>query len=131
MMRPRKRNVGPILLAALGVGIMLTGLALHWWKPDIHDLEWIPQLVGAVIAFVGFYAMDPDGALKGGGFIVEAGTKIIAVIRTGNRASDPVVTVTKEVEPSEPPTVSVALPAPAEPLSNPVQWKDGKEEGTI
>src|SRR5687767_6475491 len=99
MMTPRRRRpIGPALLATVGIAVMLTGLLLHWWRPDRHELEWIPQLVGAAIAFAGFYAMDPKGAVGGGDFLVSAGTKIIGVVRTGSRASDPVVTVTKTIE---------------------------------
>lgn len=123
MMRPRKHNVGPTILAAIGVLVMLTGLGLHWWRPDRHAIELIPQFIGAAIAFVGFYAMDPSRAKDGGGFLVDAGTKIVGVIRTGKRASDPVVTVTKSVEQPGAPAVEIpieAIDAPADDIPPPV-----------
>ncbi len=135
MMTPKRRHsVGPALLAALGIAVMLTGIGLHWWRPDIHhEVEWVPQLIGAAIAFAGFYAMDPSRAKDGGGFLVDAGTRIVGVIRTGQRASDPVVTVTKSDEASSAPTVELPisdleLPPPDVP---PIDRIPAKERGDL
>lgn len=113
MMPPKRRpRLGPTLLAAVGISVMLTGIALHWWRPDRHtEVEWVPQLIGAAIAFAGFYAMDPRGAKDGGGFLIDAGTKIVGVIRTGKRATDPIVTVTKAVDAPRTPTVELPIAA--------------------
>ena len=116
----KRHNRGPTLLAALGISIMLAALALHWWRPALYPVEWSVQCIGAAIAFAGFYAMDPTRAKDGGGFLVDAGTKIVAVIRTGKRASDPVVTVTKADDES-----------PAPPPSNPVRFVTGPDDGVL
>lgn len=116
MMRPRKRNVGPTLLAVVGILVMLTGMAFHYWRPDLYPIEWSVQLIGASLAFAGFYAMDSTRAKDGGNFLVDAGTKIIGVIRTGQRATDPVVTVTKSVEPAVPLVPPIEEPPPAQGL---------------
>lgn len=105
MMTPkRRRQIGPILLATLGVLVMLTGLGLHWWSEAhgvAHKLEWIPQLIGAAIAFVGFYGMDPKGAKDGGAFIIDAGTRIVGAIRPGGRRSTDPPVMTPAVVPTE------------------------------
>lgn len=116
-MTPRRRTLGPTLLAVIGILVMLIGLGLHWWNPAEHRLEWIPQIVGASIAFAGFYGMDPTRAKDGGGFLVSAGTKIIAQIRTGDRATDPVVTVTKAEVPAPLAPNSLELPPEILPLA--------------
>ena len=114
-MRPRKHNVGPTLLAAIGILVMLTGLGLHWWfeaHGQTHTLEWIPQFIGAAIAFAGFYAMDPSRAKDGGGFLIDAGTRIVGLIRPGGRrATDPVVVTPAAVAPVD----ELELPPPAAP----------------
>lgn len=113
MMTPKRRHsVGPTLLATIGIAVMLIGIGLRWWRPDRYtEIEWVPQLIGAAIAFVGFYAMDPRGAKDGGAFIVDAGTRIVSVIRGGRRATDPpVVTPTAEV-----PIAAIELPPPEQP----------------
>jgi hypothetical protein len=110
MMTPKRRrhSTGAILLVVIGIAVMLTGMALHWWKPDQYPLEWAVQLIGAAMAFAGFYRMDPDGAKDGGGFLVDAGTKIVGVISTGGRRStDPPVVTPAAVVPAEP-----GVPAP-------------------
>lgn len=94
MMTPKRRQpLGAILLATIGILVMLTGIGLHWWRPEQHSkVEWIPQLIGAAIAFVGFYGMDPKGAKDGGAFIIDAGTRIVGLVRPGGRrATDPPV----------------------------------------
>jgi hypothetical protein len=103
MMTPkRRRAVGPVLLAATGIAVMLTGIGLHWWNPDRHgQIEWIPQLIGAAIAFVGFYGMDPKGAKDGGAFIVDAGTRIVGMIQPGGRRSTDAPVMTPTAAPSD------------------------------
>lgn len=113
MMTPRRRHaVGAVLLAVIGIAVMLTGMALHFWKPDLYQLEWSVQLIGAAIAFAGFYAMDPKGAKDGGGFLVDAGTRILSVVREGRRATDPIVVKEVPVDPSQQPS-PVPSPVPA------------------
>lgn len=115
MMTPkRRRAIGPILLATIGIAVMLTGLALHWWaeaRGQAHTLEWIPQFIGAVIAFAGFYRMDPKGAKDGGTFILDAGTRIVGLIQPGGRRS----TDTPVVTPATTSVLPVDIPAPDEP----------------
>ena len=111
MIRPRKHNVGPTILAALGILVMLAGMAFHFWRPDLYPIEWSVQFIGAAIAFVGFYAMDPTRAKDGGGFLIDAGTRIIAVVRNGRRATDAIVPVPQAVVP---PAVELPAELPAE-----------------
>lgn len=128
MMTPKRhRAIGPVLLATLGILVMLTGLGLHWWSEahgQAHKLEWIPQLIGAAIAFAGFYGMDPKGAKDGGTFILDAGTRIVGAIRPGGRRSTdpPVVTpaavaVGTAPAPDIPPTGGFPPPGEVPPLT--------------
>lgn len=107
MMTPnRRRRTGPLILVIIGVSIMLAGIGLHWWyeyRGLAHQLEWVPQLIGASIAFAGFYAMNPTRALGGGGFLVESGVKVLGIIRgNGRRSTDAMIV--------EPPSSIAHLP---------------------
>lgn len=141
MMTPkRRRAIGPVLLATIGIAVMLTGLGLHWWAEahgKAHTLEWIPQFIGSVIAFAGFYRMDRKGAKDGATFILDAGSRIFGMVQPGGRRSTdtPVVMpATEDVHlpaPDEPPTGGFPPEPRAAPLMNPVQWKDGRDEGKL
>jgi hypothetical protein len=109
MIRPRKRNAGPTLLAVVGILVMLTGMAFHFWRPDLYPLEWSVQLIGAAIAFAGFYAMDSTRAKDGGNFLIDAGTRIVGVIRTGGRRN------------TDPPVLTPVTPATPAPLVPPIE----------
>jgi hypothetical protein len=126
MMTPkRRRAIGPVLLATIGVAVMLTGIGLHWWaeaRGQAHTLEWIPQFIGATIAFAGFYRMDPKGAKDGGAFILDAGTRIVGMIQPGGRRSTDAPIVT---QPVAVPVDELELPPPASaPVSAPEQPHD-------
>lgn len=116
MMTPkRRRSLGPVLLATIGIAVMLTGLGLHWWAEahgQAHRLEWIPQFIGATIAFVGFYSMDPNRAKDGGSFILDAGTRIAGVIRPGGRRSTDAPVVTPALVPAPEPPAARSLEEP-------------------
>lgn len=133
MMTPkRRRAIGPALLATVGIVVMLTGIGLHWWRPDRHaEVEWIPQLIGAAIAFAGFYGMDPKGAKDGGAFLVDAGTRIVGVIRPGGRRSTDAPVVMPDV-----PLTDLELPpasqVPEQPHDvPPLQVIPAKERGNL
>jgi hypothetical protein len=113
----KRGSVGLVLMAIVGILVMLGGIGIHWYfesRGQPHKLEWIPQLVGASIAFAAFYAMDAKKAEGAGGFLLNAGVRILAVIRTGKRDDDPVITVSQGPAPSaNPPAVTVEVPVPA------------------
>lgn len=117
MMTPkRRRQTGPLVLVVIGVSIMLIGIGLHWWYEahgQKHTLEWIPQFIGAAIAFAGFYGMDPTRAKDGGAFLLDAGTRIVAVIRPGGRrATDPPVVTPTATTAEMPVADELELPPP-------------------
>lgn len=83
------RNYAAWLLDLLGVAIIMGEVFRNWFWG--HQMEWWVVLVGATFGFVGFYLTNPPGAITAGTFIVDSGVKIIGVVRSGRRASDPVV----------------------------------------
>jgi hypothetical protein len=72
-----------------------------------------PHLVlylAAVVGFIGFYGMSPTRAREGGDFILTAGERIVAIVRTGiprRRSTDTPVVVTTTDE-----TAVVITPPP-------------------
>lgn len=116
MMTPKRRRqpFGAILLATLGILVMLIGMALHWWRPDQYALEWGVQGIGAVMAFAGFYDMNPNRAKDGGSFVVDKGLQIWGAVRPGGRrATDPPV-ITPVAPPDAAPVLDeMELPPPS------------------
>jgi hypothetical protein len=157
MKRPRS-PFGLKLLIILGVALSVTGVVLHLALPEKYErVELLPIGVGFTLALAGAYWLDPDRADKLRRGVTEAGADVVhsvVELRTGDRRTDPVVRVEKSTpvdDPTATPAVKVTvsqeggsqapitategIPDPAnpqaEPLMNPVQWKDGKDDGTI
>lgn len=157
MKRPHS-PFGLTLLIILGIAIAISGVVLHLALPAQYErVEIIPIGVGFGMALFGAYWMDPDRARKATTGVTHAAGELVhsyVELRTGDRKTDPVVRVEKTTSPDDPEAsqeVKVSViqsggspapitategtvdPAPqrVEPLSNPVEWKDGKEEGTI
>jgi len=157
MKRPHS-PFGLTLLIVLGVAIAIAGVILHLALPAKYErVELIPIGVGFGLALFGAYWMDPDRARKAATGVTHAAGDLVhsyVELRTGDRKTDPVVRVEKTSpadDPEAPSEVKVSVtqaggsPAPitategspdpahaqTAPLGNPVQWKDGKEEGTI
>jgi hypothetical protein len=113
-----QHQTGAKVLATIGVLILVAGLVLHWWRPDVYRLEMLPIIIGSALAFAGFYAMDPAASKDGGGFFVDQSVKILGAIRLGRRASDPVVAVPASVPAAASASDGVAAPAaPAQPVA--------------
>jgi len=85
------------LLATIGVVILLSEIALHYYG-YFHHTEYAlnrPVLyVGLVIGFVGFYMINPKSAESGTDILSRTVIGIISVVRTGKRAEDMKVEVT-------------------------------------
>jgi hypothetical protein len=91
--------------AALGTLIILVEVARNWIGN--HRIEGWVVAIGAAFGFIGFYLLDSTGALTAFGFLRDSTVQIIGVVRSGRRATDPIV-----------PQVSVA-PAPTDPAAPP------------
>jgi hypothetical protein len=104
--------VGGPLFAA-GLLIMAIEYALHVYghfRGSEYRIGMGPIGIGAVLTFIGWFWLNKKDALDGGRFIVDAFTNVVGVIRSGRRASDPVVAVTKTAPASS--TGIVHLPDP-------------------
>lgn len=100
-----KRYAAP-LLAGGALATILTEL-LRYWIAD-HRPEWWVLSVAALFGFLGFYMINPAGAKDAFGFATDQAVKVIGVVRSGRRATDPVVAVTEVVAPVDPPSTSPA-----------------------
>jgi hypothetical protein len=99
-----RTHVG-VLLAGVGILIMLAHLGLHVWQPVRYPLEAGVVAIAFIIGFVGAYLLDPKEAEDGGGFLVNSAVSIIGVVRSGRRATDPIVVqkaVEQATEPGDP-----------------------------
>lgn len=100
----RRRNVGAIILASLGVTLLVTSAVIEIvGEITNRDFE-IPHTVlyiGMLLGFAGFYRIDPKQATGGGQFVVDTFVRVATVLR-GRRASDAVAVVRPE-DVKEPP----------------------------
>lgn len=93
------RAYSAALFILIGLAVFLAELGRHYARGI--PIEGVPIFVGAVIAFVGFYMLDPRSSLSGGTFLVNSVVTIISTIRTGRRATDQTTVVTKVEDPDE------------------------------
>ena len=100
------RNFWAHAIAGLGGVIVLVELFRHWRTG--HAMEGSVIGVGCLFGFIGAYMADRKGALEGGGFIVDATTRIIAVVRSGRRSTDSIVV--QKAAPSPPATPPAPVP---------------------
>lgn len=109
-----KRKPWPgYLLAAIGVGVLLFEIGLHFYgyfKGTDYELNHPVLYVAMIIGFVGFYMINPNAAEGGTNILSRTVIGVISVIRTGKRAEDVKVEVTQTAE-----TPVVAIP-PKPPL---------------
>lgn len=96
------------ILAVVGVAIILTEVARNWFWD--HRIEAWVIAIGSAFGFVGFYLLSPASALVAFGFLRDSTVQIITVVRSGRRASDPIVT---QVTPAPPPLAPIAPVTPA------------------
>lgn len=85
------------LLAAIGVGVLLFEIGLHFYgyfTGVAYQLNQPVLYVGMVIGFVGFYMINPKSAEGGTDILTRTAVALISVVRTGNRAGDVKVEVT-------------------------------------
>lgn len=87
--KKRPHNVLAHVVAAIGAGIILTELFRYWLSG--HPMEGSVIGIGFVFGFVGAYMSDRERALEGGEFLVNSFTRVVAVVRSGRRATDAVV----------------------------------------
>jgi hypothetical protein len=73
-------------LAVLGLVIVLIELSRYWLAE--HPIHPWPVMIGGAIAIFGAYLLDPKATRGGTGLVVDRFTKVVAVIRTGRRATD-------------------------------------------
>lgn len=74
--------------ALIALAIVIEGIELaRYWLIN-HPLHIPPQAIAGVIGFVGFYIRNPRQTKEGAMILVDIGTRIIGVIRTGKRAGD-------------------------------------------
>lgn len=73
-------------LIAVALAIESVELGKYWLTG--HPLHVPPQIIAAVIGFIGFYIRNPKQTKDGAMTIVDLGTRLIAVVRTGKRAGD-------------------------------------------
>jgi hypothetical protein len=98
---PKRRPFTGYLLAATGVGVLLSEVALHYYgyfHKAAYELDRPVLYVGLVIGFVGFYMINPKGAESGTDILSRTVIGIISVVRTGKRAEDVKVEVTQETK---------------------------------
>lgn len=82
-------------LALLGVAIILGEIVRNWMFG--HRIEAWVVAIGCGFGFFGFYGMDSKRAKDAFGFAVDNSVKVIGVVRSGRRSTDPVVAVTETV----------------------------------
>lgn len=92
VIRERRKRRYFTALATLGVIVLMVELCLNWFYQ--RPIEWMPVLIGMVIALAGFWGLDSRKAHAAGDFIADTAINVLAVLRTGRRATDGVVAVT-------------------------------------
>jgi hypothetical protein len=106
------------VLAAIGVIILLSEIALHYYgyfHGKTYELDRPVLYVGLVIGFVGFYMINPKGAEGGTDILTRTVVALISVVRTGKRAGDGVsveVTPVTGGVPDPSATQTVTIPNP-------------------
>lgn len=80
------RLVSGTSLAVLGLVIVLIELARYWIAE--HPIHPWPIIIGGSIAVFGAYLLDPKATRDGTDLVVDRFTRVVAVIRTGRRATD-------------------------------------------
>lgn len=107
------------LLAAIGVAVLVFQIGLYFYGALTHVDYQVYRPVsylGMVLGFVGFYMIQPKGALEGASFLRDTAVAIISVVRTGKRAGDAVaveVTPVHEGVPAPTEKTTITVPNPA------------------
>lgn len=87
------KRYAPALLAGGALATILTEL-LRYWLGN-HPPEWWVLSLAALLGFFGFYLLNPAAAKDAFGFATDQAVKVIGVVRSGRRSTDPVVAVTQ------------------------------------
>ncbi len=99
-----KRPRSAFALIAFAVLIEMVELGRYWLMD--HPLHWPPQVIAAVIGFIGFYIRDPKQAKEGTTFIIDGMGAVVGIVfRTGRRAGDVKVVAPERADQTLPPTV--------------------------
>lgn len=115
--KPRPRMGVAIVFVGF---FFMTGEVARLWAFDTPVHPWV-LAIGAFFAFAGYFIREPTRALQGGAFVVNSTIGIVSVIRTGRRATDPLVQVpivTGET-PQEFPAVKPGQPVAVDPVELP------------
>lgn len=96
---PKAKFWGGVTLVCIGVLIALSEVAVHIYGKvtgKMFDTGHVDLLIALVFGFVGMYVLSPKGAKDGGQFLVNSTVRVIQVIRSGRRRSDPVAAVLED-----------------------------------
>lgn len=108
-----------------GIGIALVGAGIvgfelyNYWRFRI-PLSGSAVGIGAVVAFIGGYFLDPSGSKDVAAVVVDGFTQVVSVVRTGRRKSDAVVAVAS--------AAPVPITAPAPPTDAPGGMEQGEDD---
>ena len=108
----RARFWGGLFLVSIALLIALSEIAIHLYGKltgHKYDIGHVDLLVALVIGFVGMYILSPKGAKDGGQFLVNNTIRVIQVIRSGRRKTDPVSAI---VEDELGNTATIEVPTP-------------------
>jgi hypothetical protein len=107
------------LLASIGVFVLLFQVGLYFYDVLVgvdYQLYRPVAYIAVMFGFVGFYMIQPKGALEGAGFLRDTVVAFISVVRTGKRAGDSVAVEVTPVSggvPDPSAKTTVTLPNPA------------------
>lgn len=103
-----------VVLGAIGIAIVLIELLRKWIGVDPTGPHLVPVAIGAVFFVYGSYLLWPKPTKAAVTFIVDQGTRIVRVVRTGRRSTD-MVAITDDGEVHPPVAVPIVT---AEPSTN-------------
>jgi hypothetical protein len=92
----RARQRFGIVLSVLGVSSLLVELLRYWLKG--HPIHAWPVVIGCLFGFVGFYLIDPGGAIGAGSFVEGFTVRVLSTIRRGRATAE----VKVDVDPNRP-----------------------------
>lgn len=119
--KEKERPRTGLVLITCGTIVLLGALAFDALGRPITLWLWVG--IGALLIFCGYFARQPQRALQGGGFAVNATIGLLSAVpsmfvRKGRRADDPIVQVPVITEtPQEFPAVQPAEIAPRDPTA--------------
>jgi hypothetical protein len=87
--------------ALAGIGIMSLLIELErYWLYD-HPIHPQPIIVGSILGFTGFFIISSDKTVQGAKVLIDGGIGFVAALRSGRRATDPVIIPPVITEPAD------------------------------